>query len=71
MPNYCVNRQAQVNGDHEVHDLTPGVCFRLPNPENRVDLGYHPNCQSAVRQAKNSFWQSNGCVHCCRACHTS
>lgn len=22
MPSYCVNKQAQANGDHEVHDLT-------------------------------------------------
>ena len=70
MPIYCVNKNAQSNGDHEVHDLTPGVCNRLPSSSNRLDLGYHPDCQSAVRQAKNSYRQSNGCYYCCPSCNT-
>ncbi len=70
MPTYCVNKNAQSNGDHEVHDLTFGACNRLPDYGNRLDLGYHPNCQSAVRQAKITYWKSNGCWYCCPACNT-
>lgn len=69
MPNYCVNTVAQTNGDHEVHDLA--TCTRLPSPSNRLDLGYHLGCQSAVRKAKDTYRQSNGCYWCCNACHTS
>ena len=71
MPSYCVNKNAQSNGDHEVHDLTPGACNRLPDYSNRLDLGYHFNCQLAVRQAKSTYWQSNGCWYCCPSCHTT
>src|SRR5690606_26723415 len=71
MPDYCVNKTAQSNGDHEVHDLTPGACHRLPEAWNRLDLGYHSECSSAVRKAKETYRQSNGCYHCCRACHTA
>lgn len=70
MPTYCVNANAQPNGDHEVHDLTIGVCNRLPLFSNRRDLGYHVNCQSAVRQAKGIYAKSNGCYYCCPTCHT-
>lgn len=70
MPNYCVNANAQANGDHEVHDLTPGRCGHLPDYSNRKSLGFHSNCRSAVAQAKQTFRQSNGCAYCCPECHT-
>lgn len=69
MPNYCVNTNAQSNGDHEVHDL--GSCSHLPNPVNRKGLGYHATCRGAVAEAKKTFARSNGCAHCCPDCHTS
>jgi hypothetical protein len=70
MPNYCVNTRAQANGDHEVHDLTPGFCPTLPAYQHRQDLGYHSGCESAVRMAKTMYRQSNGCAHCCSRCNT-
>lgn len=70
VPNYCVNKQAQANGDHEVHDLSFGACNRLPLSLNQLALGYHANCQSAVRAAKLYYAQSNGCYYCCPACNT-
>lgn len=69
MPNYCVNKNAQSNGDHEVHDT--GTCTRLPDWSNRLDLGYHATCAGAVQQAKRTYSQSNGCAYCCPSCHTS
>jgi len=65
---YYVNRQAQSNGDHEVHRSD---CSRLPNPENKQYLGEYSNCHDAVRAAKNYYSDVDGCYYCCPACHTS
>lgn len=69
MPNYCVNRNAQSNGDHEVHDLasTRGC---LPTVANRFDLGWHQSCTGAVLAARRYFSQVNGCAWCAAGCHT-
>lgn len=70
MPQYCINRNQQSNGDHEVHQ---NPCVYLPAPENQIDLGYHANCFAAVAHAKAQWPQSriNGCAYCSTACHTS
>jgi len=68
MPKYCVNKNPQSNGDHEVHK---DGCNHLPDPQNRKDLGYHSNCQSAVREAKTYYSKANGCYYCSNDCHTS
>ena len=72
MPTFVVNRNAQSNGDHEVHNSTSG-CSYMPSAANQVDLGYHTDCFGAVAYAKNRWQQAriNGCFYCCRPCHTS
>lgn len=70
MPNFCVNRNEQSNGDHEVHDNTVERSC-LPISSNRLDLGNHATCSSAVRAAKVYYAQSNGCATCAPACHTN
>lgn len=65
---YYVNKNAQSNGDHEVHK---GTCSYLPLPENRLYLGTFASCVDAVREAKKHYSQSNGCKYCSPACHTS
>ena len=65
---YYVNKNAQTNGDHEVHK---DGCKFLPNAENRIYLGLFSSCAPAVREAKRHYTQSNGCYFCSRACHTS
>ena len=67
MANYYVNINAQLNGDHEVH--TTG-CTHPPELGSRKQLGDHPNCQSAVKDAKQFYNQVNGCFYCSLACHT-
>lgn len=67
MPYYHVNKNAQPNGDHEVHE---NGCSHQPNYENRKDLGWHSDCRGAVIEAKKTYSQSNGCYYCCNACHT-
>lgn len=65
---YYVNKNEQANGDHEVHTST---CMYLPSVSNRLYLGNFTNCSDAVREAKKTYRQSNGCYTCSRACHTS
>ncbi len=68
MSRYYVNKNAQANGDHEVH--TTG-CSYMPKAENRTYLGDFTSCQPAVREAKKTYTKSNGCFYCSRPCHTS
>lgn len=72
MDRFIINRNAQRNGDHEVHNLSKG-CSYMPNSENQVDLGNHSSCQGAVAEAKRQWPQNriNGCYYCATACHTS
>ena len=69
MADYCVNKNAQSNGDHEVHNLDKN-CEYLPDPENRLALGNHSSCVTAVSKAKETYPQSNGCFYCAKECHT-
>jgi len=65
---YYVNKNAQDNGDHEVH--TTG-CSHMPAPHNCHSLGLFNNCREAVAEARKIYPKSNGCYYCCNACHTS
>ena len=64
---YYVNRNAQENGDHEVHREG---CNRLPNPANCISLGDFLVCHPAVAEARKYFEQVDGCFWCSRECHT-
>jgi hypothetical protein len=64
---YYVNKNAQANGDHEVH---AAGCSFMPDAENRIYLGEFSTCAPAVREAKKFYDQVNGCYYCSSACHT-
>lgn len=68
MAYHYVNKNAQANGDHEVHVSS---CSFLPAAENRLYLGDFGSCGPAVTEAKRHYRQSNGCYYCCRPCHTN
>lgn len=68
MARYYVNKNAQANGDHEVHK---DGCSWMPEPQNREYLGDFPSCHGAVIEAKKKYPRANGCFHCSRECHTS
>ncbi|MGH1364857.1 MAG: hypothetical protein ACRBF0_14955 [Calditrichia bacterium] len=68
MARYYVNKNAQSNGDHEVH--TTGCSF-MPETHNRIYLGDFSNCQQAVKEAKKYYKQTNGCYYCSNECHTT
>jgi hypothetical protein len=65
--NYYVNRNAQDDGYHEVHTKT---CTQGPDLANRIQLGEHSDCSSAVKKAKTHYSQTDGCFYCCKSCHT-
>lgn len=65
---YYVNKNAQSNGDHEVHE---SGCSYLPASENRLSLGDFSNCHDAVKKAKIDYPSANGCYYCSNECHTS
>jgi len=66
MDTYYVNHNAQRNGDHEVHK---DGCRYMPS--SKLRLGSFSNCRDAVREAKKTYPQSNGCYTCCNECHTA
>lgn len=68
MAKYYVNKNAQDNGDHEVHKAG---CSYMPLEHNRKYLGEFITCRSAVTEAKKTYTQSNGCYYCSNTCHAS
>jgi hypothetical protein len=68
MKNYYVNKNKDVDGDHEVHE---SGCKHMPLAENRTYLGEFSSCSGAVTEAKKTYPTADGCYHCCEACHTS
>ena len=72
MPNYIVNKNAQSNGDYEVH-VTPQAqnCRRYPELWNQESLGFHATCRGAVQVAvRRGYRTANGCYYCAKDCHT-
>ena len=67
MKSYYVNKNAQPNGDHEVHE---GSCEHMPAPHNCEYLGVFSDCHGAVRRAKERYPTADGCYYCSRPCHT-
>lgn len=67
METYYVNKQAQANGDHEVHTST---CAWLPSEANRLYLGQFSSCHGAVTEAKKHYPKADGCRYCSSSCHT-
>lgn len=65
MPKYYVNRNEDNRGHHEVHK---DDCHKLP--ADRMDLGYHSSCHTAVAQAKLTYPTADGCGICSSECST-
>jgi hypothetical protein len=68
MKKYYVNKNAQSNGDHEVHNE---YCLFIPFSANRIYLGEFSSCIRAVAAATQIYATSNGCKTCANLCHTS
>lgn len=68
MAYYYVNKNAQANGDHEVHK---SGCSFMPKDENRTYLGNFDSCRPAVTAAKKIYSKADGCAYCASDCHSS
>ncbi len=66
MKKCSVKKTAQSNGYHEVHRED---CSRLPKESDQKDLGYHNDCESAVKEAKKTYGKSDGCYYCSESCN--
>lgn len=67
MATYSINKNAQSNGDHEIHK---SGCLFEPYSANRIELGYHPNDYSALEAGKRLFSTADGCERCCPSIHS-
>jgi len=67
MEHYYVNKNAQTTGEHEVHKTG---CSYMPDYENKLSLGNFSNCKDAVKEAKKTYSNVDGCYYCCNECHT-
>lgn len=65
---FYVNKNAQSNGDHEVHRAD---CSRLPDAENRLYLGEFSSSYEALVAAKRIYDKADGCAYCCPEIHHS
>ena len=65
---YCVNKYPQDDGHRRVHN--EGCRFK-PAVEHQIWLGRFPDCQGAVRKAKERYPRSSGCAICSPACRTA
>jgi hypothetical protein len=61
MAEFYVEINAQSNGEHLVHKLG---CSFLPAKEAIKYVGSISNFDSALKQAKETYRQVNGCSHC-------
>ena len=64
---YCVTKNAEADGLHEVH---VDSCTYLPHPTARIFLGNFQSCRDAVQAAMKHFPKSHGCYYCATPCHT-
>ena len=67
MTQYCADRNKSSHGDHEVHEIS---CAYVPQAKDRLELGNHPDCRSAVTAAKRVYAQSTGCSVCSPNCYS-
>lgn len=64
---WYVNRNAQKDGDHEVH--VEG-CSYLKRCKHCFSLGVFSTCQDALKEARKHFRQVDGCHYCAKECDT-
>lgn len=59
---YYVNKQANAQGQHDLHSE---FCGFLPTTAKRIYLGDFSNCSEAESRATKLLGQINKCLHCC------
>lgn len=68
MAEYFFNKNPQTTGEHEVHKEG---CYRIPEKENCIPLGWCFNAIEAVEKAKKMYYGTNidGCYYCSKEAH--
>ena len=68
MERYCVEDSIDINlgNQHKVHKEGCPVF-----PKQATDLGLHPNCSSALINARQYYFRVDGCKFCNPDCHYS
>lgn len=61
---YCVDTDAEQNGEHVVHRIK---CQCIPM--DKIELGPFPTCYDAVQAARKHYRKTNGCQYCCKECY--
>ena len=69
MDQYIVNKNNQTTSEHEVHNVSKGCNF-LPERKNRLDLGFHYSCESALEKAREHYSEVDGCYYYTECCHS-
>lgn len=71
MAYFYVNKNAQDDGYHEVHNDNAN-CSHPPLPENRVRIGNYNSSAEAIAACKttNPTLHIDGCAYCCPESHT-
>ena len=74
MSKYILNQNKQDSESGENYELhNVDTCSYLPNPENRLGVGYFDNCHDAKARAKERYPSMSsdidGCYYCCKPCH--
>ena len=69
MPRFCVNKNAQSTGEHEVHNLDSRCSF-LPDTKNQLYLGVFTSCRGALSEARRTYSNVDGCAYCAPSCNT-
>ncbi|GAA5037818.1 hypothetical protein GCM10011506_35990 [Marivirga lumbricoides] len=66
MANYWVNKHTNTNphNNHEVHK--EGCQFM---PSDKIYVGDHANCDSALIEARKHYTDVDGCSVCSNECH--
>ncbi len=66
MIKYYISTYHDPDKGHEIHKED---CRYMPDIKNRMYLGSFYNCQQAVRLAKLTFPNSEGCKFCMSGCN--
>jgi len=74
MAKYILNQNKQDSESGENYELhNEDTCTRLPNPGNRLYVGYFGSCHYAKEEAKSKYpsmsYAIDGCYYCCSPCH--
>lgn len=70
MPSFFIDRRAQRNGDHLVHERSKCPPHSFPAASDAEYLGELLDADQAVTLARLKYAHVNGCLYCATELHT-